>query len=151
MRAISADAADTPVKPRMPAATEITKKSSAHFKSVTAVSPVNVGFDIANQPRAMGPVPPRRARDEAVSRVLALPGTAEVRDRARGKGARIANAGLRKRDDLPGHHFGERIVALSQAERAQRLLIGGGKDTDLLRPEGRVLEEIVDRHLRPPA
>jgi hypothetical protein len=37
MRAISAEAADTPVKPRMPATIEIKKKTKAHLRSVTAV------------------------------------------------------------------------------------------------------------------
>src|SRR3954471_18959990 len=35
---MSAEAADTPVKPRMPATTEITKNSSAHLRRVTVNS-----------------------------------------------------------------------------------------------------------------
>src|SRR6185312_5774660 len=35
MRAMSADAADMPVKPRMPAMIDTTKKIRAHFRSVT--------------------------------------------------------------------------------------------------------------------
>jgi hypothetical protein len=38
MRAISAEAADIPVKPRMPAMIDTTKKISAHFKRVIARS-----------------------------------------------------------------------------------------------------------------
>jgi hypothetical protein len=37
---MSADAADMPVKPRMPAMIEITRKIKAHFRSVTTIPPV---------------------------------------------------------------------------------------------------------------
>jgi hypothetical protein len=35
---MSAEAAETPVKPRMPATTEITKNNNAHLRSVTVHS-----------------------------------------------------------------------------------------------------------------
>jgi hypothetical protein len=40
---MSADAADTPVKPRIPAITDTTKKINAHFRSVIESSTPSAG------------------------------------------------------------------------------------------------------------
>src|SRR5689334_13035544 len=56
MRATSADAAEMPVKPRMPATTDIRKNTSAHLRSVTAHASAGVD-DVVHQLPASQRVP----------------------------------------------------------------------------------------------
>ena len=58
----------------------------------------------------------------------------------------VFDPGLRDLDYLLRDQFREGIVAVLDAEGAQRLLISSRQAPDLIRPHGKLLQERVDGH-----
>jgi hypothetical protein len=59
---------------------------------------------------------------------------------------RVFNAGPRDLEYLPGNNMRERVVAIVETERAQSFVVCGSEPLNFIRPQGGVLDELVNSH-----